>query len=178
MEEFYFLGYDQGVANSGIAVLKFKLYKSGKLKKEVVYYKWVKTSSKDEMPQRLCKIYDELDYAFRNFDISAVACEKLWKNDTNKRTGRNSSAGMMSANTSSAILMLLAGKNDIYFRQYVPATVKKISTGSGLAKKEDMINYVLKEYKIKDNICEHIADAICIGNAIGIEYLQNCGLIY
>lgn len=177
MKDYYFLGYDQGVANSGVAVLRMRIYKSGKIKEEVLYYKWIKTSSKDEMPQRLLKIYNELLYVFKTYPIDATACEKLWKNDTNKRTGRNSSAGMMSANMSSAILMLLAGINDVYFRQFVPATVKKLSTGSGLATKEDMIEHVLNKYKIKENICEHIADAICIGDAIGIEYLQNCGLI-
>lgn len=177
MKEYYFLGYDQGVANSGIAVIKFKVYKNKKFKKEVVYYKWVKTNSKTEMPYRLLKIYNELENVIDEYPIIGAACEKLWKNDINKTTGRNSSAGMMSANTSSAIIMLVSGMNDLYFKMYVPATVKKLATGSGLAKKEDMINQVLNEYKIEENICEHIADAICIGTAIGLDYLRENNLI-
>lgn len=177
MKEYYFLGFDQGVANSGISVLRFKVYKNKKVTKSVVYYRWVRTFPKEDMPKRLLTVYNELNYAIKKYPIMGCACEHLWKNDSNKTTGRNKSAGMMTANMTSSLIMLLAGQNNIYFKEYVPASVKKLATGSGLATKEDMIRQVLKEFNIKENICEHIADSICIGKAVGIDYLTENKII-
>lgn len=177
MKEYYFLGFDQGLANSGIAVLKFKVLRNKKIKKEIIYYEWIKTSSKEETPKRLVAVFNKLKQVIENYPIEACACEHLWKNSINKATGRNKSAGMMTANTTSALIMLLAGQNNLYFKTFVPASVKKLVTGYGLATKEDMIKKVIKDYKIKEKICEHIADAICIADAIGQDYLIEKNII-
>lgn len=176
-QDYYFLGFDQGIANSGIAVNKITIKNRKIIKKNIVYYKWVKTSSKDELQNRLVKIYNELNFVFKTYKLTGCACERLWKNDVNKGSGRNKSAGMMTANTSSAIIALLAGLNNTLFKMFVPSSVKKISTGSGTATKEDMIKSVLEDYQITDKLCEHIADAICISNAIGLFSLKENNLI-
>ena len=172
MKEYYFLGFDQGLANSGICVLKIKILKNNKIKNEIIYHKWVKTSSKINTPERLVTVYNELREVIKKYPIKAVACEHLWKNNINKTTGRDKSAGMMTANMTSSLIMLLAGQYKLYFKSYVPSSIKKLTTGSGLATKEDMIKKVLKKYKIKEKISEHEADAICIATAIGIDYLK------
>ena len=57
------------------------------------------------------------------------------------------------------------------------AKVGNVITAKVYVTKEDMIKKVVKDYKIKEKICEHIADAICIADAIGQDYLIEKNII-
>lgn len=160
-KEIIVLGYDQGIANAGICILK---YDKKTKKKTILYRQYFITKSSFENKDRIKMHYDNLTKLVKKYNVKAVACERLMNNAI--RNKRNKSASMMTVNMISSIIMLVAAQNNIKFKEYMPMTVKKHFTGSGKATKDDMINTAIRKYNLRKRPIEHVADAIGIAETL------------
>jgi len=172
MVKFHTLGVDQGIANWGYAVIEFKVYKDGRIKQTLKAHKHIKTGSGLYMGTRLLIVEDEITTVIKKYKPKIMGCERLFFSPP-KPGGRNRSAAMMQANFATGILYKLSGSAGIYLKQFTPGTIKKQVTGYGRSSKEDVIEAIVEKLKIADKeITDHEADAMGIGIAVGIIYIE------
>ena len=155
------IGYDQGIANAGLCVLEYDLKTK---KKSILFKEWFKTSPKDSIPKRILQHYEYLTRIVSKYKPNAIACERLIMNG--RINNRNKSASMMTVNTISSIVMLVAEQNHMIFKEFMPMTVKKEFSKDGKADKEKMIKTAMKRYHLRKKPIEHVADAIAIANTL------------
>lgn len=165
--EIIVLGYDQGIANAGCCVMS---YDKKTKKKRILFKKHFVTMPHTPVEERVKLHYDFLMSIVKKYKVQAIACERLMFNSFGGK--RKKSASMMTVNTISAIIMLVAANNNIKFREFMPMTVKKRFTGNGKATKDDIINETKRQYRLRKTPIEHTADAIAIADTL-IDELIN-----
>lgn len=169
MRKIVVIGYDQGIANAGLCIMQYNF----KTKKKTILEKqYFTTSAKLEEKDRIKMHFDFLMKNVEKYRPQAIACEKLMSNPMHE--GRFKSAGMMTVNMISSIVMLVAAINKIEFKEYMPMTVKKHFTGFGKSTKDDMINMARKKYSLRKTPIEHVADAIGIADILIDDLIKTC----
>ncbi len=147
------LGIDPGLASTGFGIIE----KDGS-NLFVVKYGVIKTPAKENVPQRLQRIYVELNEIFDEFDINHVAIEKIFFN-TNLKTVVN-----VSEARGVAMLVVSQRKKEVF--EYTPLEAKKALIGTGRASKREVQFAVQNILKMKrkptpDDAADGIALALC-----------------
>lgn len=147
------LGIDPGFAITGYSIIdyignKFKLIDSGA----------VLTKAGVSFPQRLTKIYDDLNLIIDEYKPDAIAVEELFFNQ-NTKTAINVAQAR-------GIILIVGCKKGIPTFEYTPLQVKQAVTGYGRADKmqvQKMVQSILKVEKIPklDDITDSMAIGIC-----------------
>lgn len=147
------LGIDPGFAITGYSIIdyignKFQLISSGA----------VLTKAGVSFPQRLTKIYDDLNLIIDKYTPDAIAVEELFFNQ-NTKTAINVAQAR-------GIILIVGCKKNIPTFEYTPLQVKQAVTGYGRADKiqvQKMVQSILKVDKIPklDDITDSMAIGIC-----------------
>ena len=147
------LGIDPGFAITGYSIIdyignKFKLINSGA----------VLTKAGVSFPQRLTKIYDDLNSIIDEYNPDAIAVEELFFNQ-NTKTAINVAQAR-------GIILVVGCKRGIPTFEYTPLQVKQAVTGYGRADKmqvQKMVQSILKVEKVPklDDITDSMAIGIC-----------------
>jgi len=147
------LGIDPGFAITGYSVIdyignKFKLITSGA----------VETKAGTPFPERLAKIYDDLNVIIEEYHPEAMSIEELFFNN-NIKTGINVAQAR-------GIVVLVGYQHGIPTFEYTPLQVKQAVVGYGRAEKKQvqkMVQSILKVDKVPklDDITDSMAIAIC-----------------
>ena len=147
------LGIDPGFAITGYSVIdyignKFKLITSGA----------IETKAGTPFPERLAKIYDDLNVIIDEYKPEALSIEELFFNN-NIKTGINVAQAR-------GIVVLVGYQHSIPTYEYTPLQVKQAVVGYGRAEKKQvqkMVQSILKVEKVPkfDDITDSMAVAIC-----------------
>ncbi|WP_053957007.1 crossover junction endodeoxyribonuclease RuvC [Inediibacterium massiliense] len=147
------LGIDPGIAIVGYGVIE---YKGNHMK--TLGYGAILTHADEEMPQRLKKVYDDLEILLDRFKPDVVAIEELFFN-------KNVKTALMVGHARGVLILGAANKGiDIY--EYTPLQVKQGVVGYGRADKkqvQQMTKTLLNLPKIPkpDDVADALAVAIC-----------------
>ena len=147
------LGIDPGFAITGYSIIdyignKFKLIDNGA----------ILTKAGVSFPQRLTKIYDDLNLIIDKYLPEAIAVEELFFNQ-NTKTAINVAQAR-------GVILIVGCKRGIPTFEYTPLQVKQAVTGYGRADKmqvQKMVQSILKIEKVPklDDITDSMAIAIC-----------------
>ena len=152
------LGIDPGPAFCGYGLLANS---QGLLKP--LTYGAITTSSKISMPNRLEKIFDELNDLIKEYQPNVMGIEKLF-------FGRNSTTAIP-VGQARGIVLLCAVKNNLQIIEKTPNEIKQAVTGYGGATKQQIIFMVTKllhliEEPKPDDVADALAVAICTAHSI------------
>ncbi|SHE84459.1 MULTISPECIES: crossover junction endodeoxyribonuclease RuvC [Caloramator] len=147
------LGLDPGIAIVGIGIIEFKQNKFS-----VLDYRAITTTTKNNVPQRLEIIYDELNEIIKTYNPDAFALEELFFNQNAKTA--------ITVGQARGVAVLAAQKNKIPIYEYTPLQVKQAVVGYGRADKKQIQQMVkvllnLKEIPKPDDVADALAIAIC-----------------
>ena len=147
------LGVDPGFAITGFSIIdyidnKFKLIASGS----------IQTNAKEDFPQRLSKIYDDLNEIIDTFKPDCVSIEELFFNN-NQKTAVNVAQAR-------GVMILVFTKKGLPSYEYTPLQIKQSVCGYGRADKvqiQKMVKSILKVSKLPklDDTTDSMAAAIC-----------------
>lgn len=147
------LGVDPGFAITGYSIIdyvgnKFKLIDCGA----------VTTKVGVSFPQRLTKIYDNINMIIQEYKPDSVVVEELFFNQ-NVKTAINVAQAR-------GVILIVGCKNNIPTYEYTPLQVKQAVAGYGRAEKKQvqkMVQTILnvKEIPKLDDITDSMAVAIC-----------------
>ncbi len=152
MNEGLIMGIDPGLKITG-----WGLIKSFQNKELYLSHGVIKTSSKDNLGQRLNFIYDGLIELINEFRPNFISVEKIFSNTNPEST--------LKLGKARGIVFLAAAKNKIRITEYSPNTVKKNLVGYGHANKFQIIEMIKRIYPdiklIDDNAADALAVATC-----------------
>lgn len=159
------LGIDPGTAICGYGVIE-----SSKGKLNPLTYGAVTTNSKSPMPNRLEKIFDEVNSLIKEYQPTLMGIEKLF-------FGRNSTTAIP-VGQARGVVLLSAVKNNLQIVERTPNEIKQAVTGYGGASKSQMIFMVTKllnliEEPKPDDVADALAVAICTAhtfNSMNLSY--------
>lgn len=132
------LGIDPGTGICGFGVIEFKKGNQTKMLDSGV----IATPPHTPLPDRLLDIYDSLHEIIKLNKPDVISVEKLFftKNIT---TG-------ISVAEARGVVLLVARQNNLPIFEYTPNEIKKIMTGYGNAKKNQVQEMVKLHLKLKD----------------------------
>ncbi|MFZ1083299.1 MAG: crossover junction endodeoxyribonuclease RuvC [Candidatus Kryptoniota bacterium] len=153
------LGIDPGSRKTGYAVLKIERNETAVLK-----YGTIILTDLDSMPNKLVRIFNEVEKLFDEFSIGSVAVEAGFY-------GKNAQSAYKLGYARSAAVLASALKR-IEVVEYSPRKVKQAVTGNGNASKSQVKYMVMSLLHLtgKEQMREDEADAC----AIAICHSQNC----
>ena len=147
------LGIDPGFAITGFSIIdyignKFKLIDSGA----------ITTKAGESFPDRLVKIYDDLEQIINNYNPDAISVEELFFNN-NAKTAINVAQAR-------GIILVVGRKLGIPTYEYTPLQIKQAVVGYGRADKiqvQKMVKSILNVEKLPklDDTTDSMAAAIC-----------------
>ncbi|WP_129597558.1 crossover junction endodeoxyribonuclease RuvC [Anaerophilus nitritogenes] len=147
------LGIDPGIAIVGYGVIE---YKGNHIK--TLGYGAIITHANEEMPQRLKKVYDDLEILLDRFKPDVVAIEELFFN-------KNVKTALMVGHARGVLILGAANRGiDIY--EYTPLQVKQGVVGYGRADKKQVQQMTktllnLPQIPKPDDVADALAVAIC-----------------
>lgn len=147
------LGIDPGFARLGFGVIEET---SGKA--QAVTYGCFETSSKLERPERLLKIYKEMQRLIKKYKPKKVAFEYLFFSKNTKTA--------MAVGEARGVIILACAEAKIPPVEIMPNQIKQAVTGYGRADKQQMQKMVklilgLKEIPKPDDAADALAIALC-----------------
>ncbi len=147
------LGIDPGYAIVGVGVLE---YVGNKFK--MLEYNAITTPAGMPTPQRLQKIYEQMQFYIDRYAPDAMAIEELFFNSNQKTAILVAQAR--------GVLLVSAANNHLPICEYTPLQVKQSVTGYGRADKKQIQSMVkmilnLKEIPKPDDAADALAIAIC-----------------
>lgn len=147
------LGIDPGYAIVGWGVLE---YKGNHFK--IIDYGAITTNAGEYFPERLTKIYDQLNEIIVKFQPQAMSIEKIFYN--------NNAKTVIDVSQARGVITLAAYKNHLDFAEYTPLQVKQSVVGYGRASKkqvQEMTKTILGLESIPkpDDTADALAMAIC-----------------
>lgn len=147
------LGIDPGIATTGYGVLE----KEGQKLKSLDYGA-ILTSPRDEPPDRLLSIYDQLNHLLDLYQPDFVVTERLFfaKNETTA----------FGVGRTIGVVLLAASQRGVPWTEYTPPQVKQAVVGYGGAEKKQvqyMIQRLLNLPSVPkpDDAADALAIAIC-----------------
>ena len=120
------IGIDPGYAIVGYAIIDLE-----KNKRRLLKYGTIETSSRDEFPNRICKIYNEMNDILHNFTPDFASIESLLFQNNQK-------TAIKVAEARGVIILSLKNFNVKIF-ELTPLQVKSSLTGYGKATKQQII---------------------------------------
>jgi len=147
------LGIDPGSRAMGYGVISAV---SSKL--VPIEYGVIKLNPKDELPVRLCGIYDGIKEIIQKYKPDLISIETPF-------FGKNAHSSFVLGHARGAV-MLAVGQSGAKFGEYAPTEIKKAVVGNGLAEKSQ-VEYMVRAIlglpidKIKDDAFDALAAAIC-----------------
>lgn len=160
------LGIDPGTATTGYGLVE---YSKGGL--ALLDFGWVKTDKGKLTQDRLRDIYLQFLSIFRIKRPAVVAIERIFFSVNAK-----SAIGVAQAQ---GVIMLAAAKNKVPIFEFSPLEVKRVVSGNGWAKKEEMKKVVRRLLKFRsprkqrthfDDVADALAVAICYIKKIDKNY--------
>lgn len=153
------LGIDPGYAIIGWGVLEYKGNHFS-----VIDYGAITTNAGEYFPERLSKIYNELNSIIQKYKPQVMSIEKIFYN-SNAKT-------VIDVSQARGVITLAAYENHIEFAEYTPLQVKQSVVGYGRAEKkqvQEMTKTILGLDKIPkpDDTADALAMAICHGHSSG-----------
>lgn len=152
------MGIDPGIAIVGYAVVELKgnSYK-------VLDYSAITTEAGVPTPDRLGKIYDEMNELIIKYKPEDIAFEELFFNKNVKTA--------ITVAQARGVEVLCARKNHLNIFEYTPLQIKQALVGYGRATKgqvQEMVKLILNLKKIPkpDDVADALAVAITHGNSI------------
>ncbi len=151
------LGIDPGVATTGWAVIS----------DQTVDYGVIKTKAGIPMPERLAKIYCELNKIIKKFAPDICAIEEIY-------FGKNAKTAMM-VGQARGVAVLAAINAKMKMAEFTPLQVKTAITGYGRAEKMQIQKMVQKllsldELPKPDDAADALAVAICAAVSCNINH--------
>lgn len=154
------LGIDPGLETTGISVIDI----SASLFK-IIYCDCIITSKNQKIPQRLSKIFTEINKIIQEFRPFCLAVEELFF-AANVKTAMN-------VGQARGTVLLAGYLNNMEIYEYTPLEVKQAIVGYGRATKEQikyMIKIILKiketdDMPKKDDAWDSLAIAVCHANS-------------
>ncbi|MFA5644285.1 MAG: crossover junction endodeoxyribonuclease RuvC [Patescibacteria group bacterium] len=150
------LGLDPGIADTGFGLISVE-----KDKLECLDFGSIKTSSQQELPDRLEKLNDELQKIIDKYQPSLVSIERLFFN-TNAKTA-------LIVGQARGVILLNVKKNGLKLLELTPLQIKQGVCNFGRADKKQVKKMVqlilnLKEAPKSDDAADALAAAICASN--------------
>lgn len=147
------MGIDPGSNCTGFGIVEEK---NGNL--QAIHWSSVRSSPKDEFPQRLKRIYDELVLAIKKFKPDVVVVEDLFY-ATNVKT-------VIKLGQTRGITILAAINSGLPVAEYSPLEIKQSVVGYGRADKIQVQNMVTTLLQLKEkpdpfDASDALAAAIC-----------------
>jgi len=162
------LGIDPGTAAIGWGLIKKESGNSRSSPKEcrAVAFGCLKTDSKQNTPERLFHLYQQLIKLLHQYRPTAVAVENLFF-FKNQKTA-------ISVSQARGVILLTAEQNNLPIYEYTPLQIKQALTGYGRAEKKQIQKMVkeilgLKEIPQPDDAADALAAAICCAHSIKLE---------
>ncbi len=146
------IGIDPGIEKTGIGIIE----KNSNIL-NLLYYKLIKTSSKESQSDRLNEIHVKLTAILKKFKIDSASVEKLYFSKNIKTA--------LTVSEARGVILLTLRQNNIPVYEYTPLQVKQALIGYGRAGKSQMQNFIrlllnLKETPKPDDVADGIALAI------------------
>lgn len=146
------LGIDPGIARTGWGVIEVKGSKVNALN-----YGCFETSSKEELPVRLEKLYQEISKLIKTYKPKVLGIEELFFN-TNAKSA-------LIVGHARGVVLLCAAQAGLEIKGFTPLQVKIALTGYGRAEKAQMGKMVkavlaLKEIPKPDDTADALAIAL------------------
>jgi crossover junction endodeoxyribonuclease RuvC len=152
------LGLDPGLLNTGVALVEFENEKAS-----IIKIFTIKTNPKNDIGQRLLKIFTYLRNELNNYKIDLASVEKTLVN--------KNAVSSMDLSMARGICLLYLAENNIKYDEYLPTFIKKSITGTGKAD-EFLIQNMLKYYLIDNfnlsSLNHHEIDALAIAINYGL----------
>lgn len=145
------LGVDPGIANTGLGVVE-----SNGAKYRLLDSVLVRTAAAEDEAVRCLKIYEAVDTLLTEFDVEAVAIEKVYHN-------KNISSSIKTGKAIGAVLVAAATHDKQVF-QLTPQEIKASSGFGGTANKKEVIQSASRLFGTKIT-SHHLADACFCGIA-------------
>lgn len=149
------LGIDPGTATTGYGLLEV----NGKL--DVREFGLIETAKELAPEVRLAAIFESLNTIIKRFSPDVLAMEKVFF-ATNAKTA-------IRVGQAQGVILLSAAQASIPVMEYAPGTIKKIITGDGRAKKDDIKKSVrallgprVRSRKHKKTHFDNEADALAV----------------
>ena len=147
------IGIDPGTTVTGIGIVETT---NGKVC--TIYYDCLNLNSKDTLPSRLKKIYDECYQCIKRFEPDEFAIETAFY-------GKNVQSAMK-IGYARGVSILCALHNKVPTSEYSPREVKKSVVGKGAASKDQVLFMIktllnIKSEKIKVDESDALAIALC-----------------
>ncbi len=147
------LGIDPGYATTGYGFID---YFSGRL--SFVVAGIISTSSKEGLPERLGRIFREINLLIDSYKPDAAAIESLYFQNNHKTAIKVAEAR--------GVILLALKEKGIAISEYTPLQVKSSTTGYGRAEKHQIIMMTktilnLKENPKPDDAADALAIALC-----------------
>ncbi len=147
------LGIDPGLAQTGFGIIDIKNNRINHVKHGVV-----KTSSKDQISDRLHSIYDQLSEIITEYRPDEAGIEALY-------FAKNVLSAIPVAE-SKGVIHLLCSQNSIDNYEYTPLEIKQTIVGNGRADKrqvQELVMFLLKLDSLPkpDHCADALAAAIC-----------------
>lgn len=153
------LGIDPGYAIIGWGVLEYKNNHFS-----VVDFGAITTKAGEYFPERLSKIYNELNDIIHKYKPQVMSMEKIFYN-SNAKT-------VIDVSQARGVITLAAYENGLEIAEYTPLQVKQSVVGYGRAEKkqvQEMTRTILGLDKVPkpDDTADALAMAICHGHSSG-----------
>ena len=153
------LGLDPGYAIVGWGVLE---YKNNHFK--VIDFGAITTEAGEYFPERLSKIYSDLNFIIDKYKPQVLSMEKIFYN-SNAKT-------VIDVSQARGVITLAAYKKGLEIAEYTPLQVKQSVVGYGRAEKkqvQEMTKTILGLAKVPkpDDTADALAMAICHGHSSG-----------
>ena len=133
------IGIDPGYAIVGYAIIDLE-----KNKRRLLKYGTSETSSRDEFPNRICKIYNEMNDILHNFTPDFASIESLLFQNNQKTAIKVAEAR--------GVIILSLKKFDVKIFELTPLQVKSSLTGYGKATKQQIILMTKKILNLNEPI--------------------------
>ena len=151
------LGIDPGTATTGFGVIKTSNALSC-MAYGLIKYGLIKTDPTWTMPQRLKKLYNELNKLIKKYRPEILAVENVYF-FKNLKTA-------LPVSQAKGVILLAAAKKNIPVYEFTPLQVKMAVAGYGKAEKEQVQKMVkvllnLKEIPRPDDAADALGIAIC-----------------
>lgn len=159
------LGIDPGIAICGTGIIE----KTGN-KFRALYYDSIITKAHTPLEDRIEIIYNEIIELIDKFHPDAISVEELFFNNNAKTA--------FAVGQARGVILLAGKQKNIPFFEYTPLQVKQALTGYGRADKKQIQNMVktflgLSEVPKPDDTADALAIAICHGNSVRFNNIQN-----
>jgi crossover junction endodeoxyribonuclease RuvC len=137
------LGLDPGLATVGFGLIAYRQSQTQihQTSVNMIDFGVIQTSSKMEMGQRLCTLFDDLHTVIQEFQPDLVAVEKFFFYRM---------ANTILVAQARGVLLLVLAQHKLPYVEFTPAQIKQALTGYGNADKSEVQDAVARELDLDE----------------------------